>query len=202
MQEIILPISERAAIGEYRKHDLFVHEDSLDYSIEAWKDRLVEKGGASEDVKTLTEFFKKMKRSAPNIQKAFRARTQTEKKVLDKIVYVPPVYEKIPEEMQEFAVELKQRLFEFTKHANGNIVEIAGWAHQKIAKIHPFDDGNGRTARGVMNAILRTGGQNVVIIPDDDEYTAAITQDHTHSGAFVDYLKKMIGWNQNRRIFS
>ena len=31
--------------------------------------------------------------------------------------------------------------------------------------MHPFDDGNGRTARVMMNAELHTGGQSRIIIP-------------------------------------
>jgi hypothetical protein len=34
-----------------------------------------------------------------------------------------------------------------------------------VAEVHPFDDGNGRTARVMMNAELQAGGQSRIIIP-------------------------------------
>jgi Fic family protein len=34
-----------------------------------------------------------------------------------------------------------------------------------VAEVHPFDDGNGRTARVMMNAELHAGGQSRIIIP-------------------------------------
>ncbi len=43
-------------------------------------------------------------------------------------------------------------------------VELAAWLHNKIAQIHPFSDGNGRTARLVMNWILMKNGFPPVII--------------------------------------
>lgn len=34
-----------------------------------------------------------------------------------------------------------------------------------VAEVHPFDDGNGRTARVMMNAELQAGGQARIIVP-------------------------------------
>ncbi|MBI3309552.1 MAG: Fic family protein, partial [Candidatus Melainabacteria bacterium] len=36
--------------------------------------------------------------------------------------------------------------------------ELAALVHAKLAWIHPFEDGNGRTARTVMNFILMKKG--------------------------------------------
>lgn len=44
------------------------------------------------------------------------------------------------------------------KKGEANIIEIAALAYQKIVSIHPFEDGNGRTARLVMDYILQVGG--------------------------------------------
>ena len=41
--------------------------------------------------------------------------------------------------------------------------------HYKFIRIHPFDDGNGRTARFVSNMILMHYGYPIVIVPSDDE---------------------------------
>jgi len=44
-------------------------------------------------------------------------------------------------------------------------VMLAAFAHMKIAGIHPFIDGNGRTARLLMNLILVNNGYQIVSIP-------------------------------------
>jgi Fic family protein len=43
-------------------------------------------------------------------------------------------------------------------------VIIAGIAHYNMVRIHPFDDGNGRGARILMNLILLTQGYTPVIV--------------------------------------
>lgn len=35
-----------------------------------------------------------------------------------------------------------------------NAVRLAVWAHVELIRIHPFEDGNGRTARMLLNAVL------------------------------------------------
>lgn len=44
-------------------------------------------------------------------------------------------------------------------------VEAAAKAHLKLVTIHPFTDGNGRTARLLMNTILLRHGYPITIIP-------------------------------------
>ena len=47
-------------------------------------------------------------------------------------------------------------------------VFCAAAAHVLFVQIHPFTDGNGRTARALMNLILRRHGYPPSIIPEDD----------------------------------
>lgn len=47
-------------------------------------------------------------------------------------------------------------------------VELAALAHYKFVIIHPFVDGNGRTARLLMNLILMQAGFPPVVIPVED----------------------------------
>ena len=51
-----------------------------------------------------------------------------------------------------------QTLFEYIQTGNFHPVEQATLAHFHIARIHPFSDGNGRTARIIQNAILSYHG--------------------------------------------
>src|SRR3989344_6080799 len=41
---------------------------------------------------------------------------------------------------------------------------LAAWTHWKLVRIHPFQDGNGRTARLVMNFILKKNGYAMIDI--------------------------------------
>lgn len=47
-------------------------------------------------------------------------------------------------------------------------IELAATFHHKIAHIHPFFDGNGRTARLAMNVLLMQSGYPLVIILKND----------------------------------
>lgn len=73
--------------------------------------------------------------------------------------YLPPAPEAVPAQMASFIVEL-QRLQEKL-----HPVELAAYAHRRLVDIHPFADGNGRTARLLMNLILVHAGYCVVSIP-------------------------------------
>jgi Fic family protein len=44
-------------------------------------------------------------------------------------------------------------------------VILAALAHRRLVDIHPFTDGNGRTARLLMNLILVNRGYQIVSIP-------------------------------------
>ncbi len=46
--------------------------------------------------------------------------------------------------------------------------ETAFTAHRRLVEIHPFNDGNGRTARLVMNLVLLRGGYPPVAVPPED----------------------------------
>ncbi|MBT4192341.1 MAG: Fic family protein [Candidatus Diapherotrites archaeon] len=43
-------------------------------------------------------------------------------------------------------------------------LELAAWAHWKFVKIHPFQDGNGRTSRVIMNYIIHQNGYQMIDI--------------------------------------
>src|SRR3990167_7320361 len=57
-------------------------------------------------------------------------------------------------------------------------VELAAILHHKLVYIHPFFDGNGRTARLAMNLILMKAGYPLVIILKNDrkKYYRALSQ--------------------------
>lgn len=86
--------------------------------------------------------------------------------------HIPVSPESVPEEM---------RKFEDWANKNCNKlhpVEFAALAHKNLVDIHPFEDGNGRTARLLMNLSLLNKGYLIVTIPPvlRMEYIAALEQ--------------------------
>ena len=78
---------------------------------------------------------------------------------------------KIPEMMDDY--------FKFyeTNKEKMHPVELAAEMHERLVTIHPFIDGNGRTARLVMNLILLNAGYPITVISADknkraDYYTS------------------------------
>ena len=71
------------------------------------------------------------------------------------------------------AIKIQRLMNEFFKWYNKNkkklsIPELAAWVHYKIVYIHPFTDGNGRTARLLMNLILIQHGYPPAVILNVD----------------------------------
>jgi excisionase family DNA binding protein len=92
---------------------------------------------------------------------------------------------KVPELMDEFIDWLQ----------NNNLdhpIKMALDAHFKFVSIHPFVDGNGRTARLLMNLILMQEGYPPVIIRKEDreEYIKSLEKGQTKSD-LDDYYKFM-----------
>ena len=74
--------------------------------------------------------------------------------------------------------------------------------HWLIGFIHPFPDGNGRTARFLMNAMLASGGYpwTVVRVEDRTEYLAALDAASLDAdiGPFADFMACRVRWSMER----
>ncbi len=73
---------------------------------------------------------------------------------------IMPTPMKVPHLMDEFMTWLTK--------AQGNELMIAADAHFRFVSIHPFTDGNGRTARLLMNLVLMQAGFPPAIIRKED----------------------------------
>lgn len=64
-------------------------------------------------------------------------------------------------------------------------LELAAWAHWKLVRIHPFQDGNGRVARLVMNFVLHKNGYPMIDIKTKDKktYFGALEKCHYNKNA-------------------
>jgi Fic family protein len=67
----------------------------------------------------------------------------------------------------------------------GGTHETAFEAHMRLVDIHPFNDGNGRTARLLMNLILIRGGYPPLAVRPEDrlEYIRALQQEQASRDA-------------------
>lgn len=76
-----------------------------------------------------------------------------------------------------------------------NPVVLAALFHYKFIVIHPFDDGNGRLARILMNFILMRAGFPPVVIKtkEKEAYFRALRQaDGGNTGTFVEYIAEQL----------
>ena len=73
--------------------------------------------------------------------------------------YLPPESEQVPVMMKEYIHKVNQ--------LSGKVhpIELAALAHKWLVDIHPYVDGNGRTARLLMNLFLIHYGFGIVSIP-------------------------------------
>jgi Fic family protein len=84
------------------------------------------------------------------------------------IVYMPPEAKAVPGLMSDLVKWINQQLDE----GDLPVPVIAALAHYQFATIHPYYDGNGRTARLLANLILHKAGYGLKGIYSLDEYYA------------------------------
>lgn len=76
--------------------------------------------------------------------------------------HTPPDALQVPQKMRDLISWLN------TQKNKTNIIELSALLHHKLVHIHPFFDGNGRTARLTMNLLLMQAGYPLVIILKND----------------------------------
>lgn len=131
----------------------------------------------------------------------------------DKIIYTGPNAKDVP----RLCADLMEWLQKSAKQ-NINPIIIAGILHQEIAAIHPFVDGNGRTARAMATSVLYQRGYDFRRLfaledyynKDREEYYAAINTGRNYKkgvdltswlGYFVKGFKEEID-NVKRKVIS
>lgn len=66
--------------------------------------------------------------------------------------------EHTPPSPTEMYQQIKNFYFDLLEKKFANEIELAAWTHAEFVRIHPFVDGNGRTARLIMNYQLMKNG--------------------------------------------
>ena len=84
---------------------------------------------------------------------------RSERTIITGTEYMPPLPEEVPELMQAFISEMNAKM------QNTHPIVLSAFAHKKLVDIHPFIDGNGRTARLLMNLIVVSRGYQIISIP-------------------------------------
>ncbi|MCK6541764.1 Fic family protein [bacterium] len=104
--------------------------------------------------------------------------------------YKPPTYIKVPDEMEKFCNWLEQVTASEYLLTSSPVV-LACAAHTWFVYIHPFVDGNGRTARILMNLVLMRHGYPISIVTRDDRaryYDALETSHSTDLTPFISLI--------------
>ena len=104
-------------------------------------------------------------------------------------------YYATPEETPAKMQGLMEWYKEVASNQNIHAVVIAALFHHKFVAIHPFDDGNGRLSRMLMNLILMRNGYPPIIIKMDDRqnyYSILNRADVGDSWPFVEYISERV----------
>jgi len=108
-----------------------------------------------------------------NIDDDNAGRYRTENVVIAGATHTPPDHLHISQQMSE--------LLDWYHSFSGHPIERAARLHADFVKIHPFVDGNGRTARLLMNLDLMMSGYLPVVIKAVDRLTYYEALDKAHT---------------------
>ncbi|MBI2605708.1 MAG: Fic family protein [Deltaproteobacteria bacterium] len=105
--------------------------------------------------------------------------------------YVPPAPGKVPALMKKFVAKIP------AMRKKLHPVVFAAKLHEGIVDIHPFVDGNGRTARLLMNLALFQSGYTITVIPPvlRADYTVLVKRSQTGAKDdtdFVNFVSAMV----------
>lgn len=114
---------------------------------------------------------------------------RTQKVVITGTDYTPPAPKDVPKLMNNFIENINNKK---------NIlhpVELSAMIHTDFVNIHPFIDGNGRTARLLMNLNLIKNGYPITIIPPilRTEYINAVRKaNYNENSDFLNLISNMV----------
>jgi Fic family protein len=100
---------------------------------------------------------------------------------------------KVPDLMDELCGRLSER-------PKLHPIELAAEAHYRLVTIHPFVDGNGRTARLLMDMILMMNGYPPAIIRKRDRLSYIDSLEKAQLGGSKEAYLRLIGKSVNRSL--
>lgn len=103
-----------------------------------------------------------------------------------------------PQETPALMADLVQWYREELEKKELHPVSLAALLHYRFVRIHPFDDGNGRISRLLMNYVLYYHNLPPIIVKSSDKknYLTALNKaDSGDLNAFVEYIAGQITWS-------
>lgn len=185
LKETFLVISEGLTIkGKPLKDHLEAksHTEALEYLYE-----LVAKGrGITFSERLIREFNQIVMR---DLDKEWSGRYRNSNVIIGGADHQPPEAMEVPRLMRELVAWVRRN--RMVLHP----VELAALLHHRLAHIHPFFDGNGRTSRLVMNVVLMQAGFPLVVILKTDRkkyYRTLAEADRDNHGPFVRFIAQAV----------
>lgn len=123
-----------------------------------------------------------------NTDKDWAGRYRNSNVIIGGAKHSPPDAMDVSELMRQFIVWLKQ-------NQKMSPIELAALAHHRLVYIHPFFDGNGRTARLFMNLLIMQHSYPLVIILKNDRkkyYEVLAQADEKKYAPLVNFITQAI----------
>jgi len=184
LKETYLVVNEGITIkGKSLKDHLEAknHQEALDYLYD-----LVEKGKKNTFSENLIRSLNQIVQQ--NIDKDWAGRYRNSGVIIGGAMHRPPEAIAVPSLM-------KKMIEWYADNKKLHPMELASIIHHKLVNIHPFFDGNGRTARLVMNIILMQAGFPLAVVLKNDRqryYAALSTADKGDYLPFVNFIARTV----------
>lgn len=158
------------------------HKEALDFLYE-----LVEHGKSS----TISEYLIKSLHSLviQDIHREIAGRYRNKDVFITGTDHTPPSALEVPAKMEEFIVWARKNYLKMP------VVDFSAIFHHKFVHIHPFEDGNGRTGRLLMNIFLLQHGFPMTIIQVNDRqkyYRALAAADAENYSPLVNFIGQCV----------
>lgn len=110
--------------------------------------------------------------------------------IISGATHIPPEYDKLSALMETLVIDFNKHWHKYHPLAQAALL------HGEFVKIHPFVDGNGRTARLLLNLVLMNNGYTPIVIRKEDRliYYEALDKAHTTRdySDFLDLILKSV----------
>jgi Fic family protein len=108
--------------------------------------------------------------------------------------HIPPSHMKLIDEMEQFIK------WYYNESTNLHPIERAARVHVDLVKIHPFIDGNGRTARLLLNLELMKEGYPPIIIRNENRVEYYNALDLAHTKGIYSHFNELVANELNESI--
>lgn len=99
--------------------------------------------------------------------------------------YQAPAPQDIPDLIKVFTEKLDKMISDPSNHNEWGATYIAAWAYLVFLSIHPFADGNGRTARALSELVMIKMGEKDPITPGIDSRLSGTSDDPVEARAQI-----------------